>query len=638
MTSEIAFSDDVLANVFEVAGIGMAITSLDKRWLRVNEGLCELLGWPAEALVGQSVFDVTHPDDVDEDVEIRGQLLAGTTHRYSREKRYRHASGRYIWVQVHVALVRDSMGQPSYFVGQVHDISARKRTEQLLQESEERYRTLIENIPIGLYRMTPDGHFLDVNAALMQILGYADRDELVATDTRTLFADPDDLGRFIKAMMDNDPSPASIVVQKRRRDGTQLWARMTARIVRGAKGEVLYCEGATEDVTALRQNEEQLRQSQKMEAIGRLAGGIAHDFNNLLTAIKGNAAMVLDSLPSGSPDALCLQELDAAATRAAGLTRQLLAFSRRQVLQTQVLDLNAIIAESRPLLGRLIREDIEVIVAPDASTPHVRGDRSQIDQVLLNLAVNARDAMPHGGALSLRTMNVVFDSTRSSITGLPPGRYVLLSVSDNGTGMEAETRARIFEPFFTTKERGKGTGLGLAIVYGIVRQSGGAIEVDTAPGSGATFNIYLPECESCASEIQQPPAGRRKPANGKRVLVVEDEEAVRRYAARVLASEGYTVVEAGDGVEALDRWQSEGSVDVVLTDVVMPRMGGRLLVERLRAMRADLPVVFMSGYAEDPIGVPSALFLEKPFGADAMATVVAMALRAPGSATDTKPQ
>jgi PAS domain S-box-containing protein len=636
--SEIALSvsDDVLASVFESANIGMAITSLDKRWLRVNDGLCELLGWPAEVLIGQPVFDVTHPDDAPEDRELREQLLAGAARRYSREKRYRHASGRYIWVQVHVALVRDADGQPSYFVGQIHDISARKRAEALLQESEERYRSLIENIPIGLYRMTPDGHFLDVNAALMQMLGYTDRDELLATDTHAFFVDPDDRERFVKAMMDNDPSPASVVVQKRRRDGGQIWSRMTARIVRGKDGQVLYYEGATEDITALRQNEEQLRQSQKMEAMGRLAGGIAHDFNNLLTAIKGNAAMVLVSLPPGSPDALCLQELDAAATRAAGLTRQLLAFSRRQVLQTQVLDLNAIIAEARPLLGRLIREDIEVIVTPDAGSAHVRGDRSQIDQVLLNLAVNARDAMPHGGVLSLRTMNVLFDPARSAIIGLPQGRYVLLSVSDNGCGMDAETRARIFEPFFTTKERGKGTGLGLAIVYGIVRQSGGAIEVDTVPGGGATFNIYLPVCESCASEAQQPPAGRPKPANGKRVLVVEDEEAVRRYAARVLMSEGYSVVEAGDGVEALDRWQSDGGVDVVLTDVVMPRMGGRILAERLRAMRPDLPVVFMSGYAED--SMPSALFLEKPFGADAMATVVAKALRAPSSATGTTPQ
>ncbi|HTD60194.1 MAG TPA: PAS domain S-box protein [Gemmatimonadaceae bacterium] len=634
--SEIAFSDEVLSNVFEYAGIGMAITSLDKRFLRVNDGLSELLGWPVDALIGQSVHDVSHPDDLPEDVQLRDQLLAGTIRRYTREKRYRHASGRYIWVQVHVAIVRDTMGQPSYFVGQIHDISARKRAEALLQESEERYRTLIENIPIGLYRMTPDGHFLDVNAALMQMLGYTDRAELLATDTHAFFVDPDDRERFVKAMMDNDPAPASIVVQKRRRDGGQIWSRMTARIVRGDDGQLLYYEGATEDITALRQNEEQLRQSQKMEAMGRLAGGIAHDFNNLLTAIKGNAAMVLDSLPQGSPDALCLQELDAAATRAAGLTRQLLAFSRRQVLQTQVLDLNAIIAESRPLLGRLIREDIEVIVTPDASATYVRGDRSQIDQVLLNLAVNARDAMPHGGVLSLRTMNVLFDSSRSAITGLAQGRYVLLSVSDNGCGMDAETRARIFEPFFTTKERGKGTGLGLAIVYGIVRQSGGAIEVDTAPGAGATFNIYLPVCETCAAEAQMPPAGRPKPANGKSVLVVEDEEAVRRYAARVLANEGYTVVEAGDGVEALDRWQTQGGVDVVLTDVIMPRMGGRILVERLRAMRPDLPVVFMSGYAED--SMPSVLFLEKPFGADAMARVVATALRAPSSATGTKPQ
>jgi PAS domain S-box-containing protein len=636
--SEIAFSDDVLANVFEVAGIGMAITSLDKRWLRVNDGLCELLGWPAEALIGQSVFDVTHPDDVDEDLEIRGQLLAGSARRYSREKRYRHASGRYIWVQVHVALVRDSMGRPSYFVGQIHDISARKRAESLLQQSEERYRSLVESIPIGLYRTTPEGRFLDVNPAMMQMLGYTERDEMITVDAHTLYVDPGDREQFVRVMTESYPAPATGVVQMLRRDGTQIWTRRTARIVRDEGGQVLFYEGAIEDITALRHNEEQLRQSQKMEAMGRLAGGIAHDFNNLLTAIKGNAAMVLDSLPPGSPDALCLQELDAAATRAAGLTRQLLAFSRRQVLQTQVLDLNAIIADARSLLGRLIREDIEVIVTPDASTPHVRGDRSQIDQVLLNLAVNARDAMPHGGVLSLRTMNVLLEPARAAITGLPPGRYVLLSVSDNGSGMEAETRARIFEPFFTTKERGKGTGLGLAIVYGIVHQSGGAIEVDTTPGSGATFNVYLPVCESCASEVQQPPADRRRPANGKRVLVVEDEEAVRRYAARVLASEGYTVVEAGDGIEALDRWRSEGSVDVVLTDVVMPRMGGRLLVERLRALRADLPVVFMSGYAEDPIGVPSAFFLEKPFGADAMATVVAKALRAPGSAIGTTPQ
>src|SRR5579862_1812601 len=636
--NEIAVPDEVLASVFECAGIGMAITSLDKRWLRVNDGLCELLGWSAEQLLGHPVLDITHPDDGPEDLRLRGQLLAGAGRRYSREKRYRHASGHYLWVQVHVALIRDAAGQPSFFVSQIHDISSRKRAEVLLQQSEERYRSLVESIPIGLYRTTPEGRFLDINPAMVQMLGYTDRDEIASVDAHTLYVDPEDRDQFVQVMLETYPLPATGVVQMLRRDGTHIWTRRTARMVRDHTGQVLFYEGAIEDITALRHNEEQLRQSQKMEAIGRLAGGIAHDFNNLLTAIKGNAAMVLDSLPAGSPDHNCLQELDAAATRAAGLTRQLLAFSRRQVLQTQVLDLNTIIAEARPLLGRLIREDIEVSVAPDAALPYIRGDRSQFDQVLLNLAVNARDAMPHGGVLSLRTMNVLFDAAQSAVIGVPAGRYVLLSVSDTGTGMDAETRARIFEPFFTTKERSKGTGLGLAIVYGIVNQCGGAIEVDTAPGAGATFNLYLPVCENCASEIQQPLPAKPKPANGKRVLVVEDEEAVRRYAARVLANEGYAVVEAGDGVEALDRCQTEASVDLVVTDVVMPRMGGRILVERLRAIRPDLPVVFMSGYAEDPIGLPSALFLEKPFGADAMATVVAKALRAPGSARDTKPQ
>lgn len=614
-----------LTSVFECAGIGMAVTSLDKRWLRVNDGLCELLGWPAEALVGRPVLEITHPDDAAEDLELRSQLLVGKARRYSREKRYKHADGHFIWVQVHAALVRDATGQPAYFVSQIIDISARRRAE-------ERYRSLVESIPIGLYRTTHDGQFVEVNRAMMQMLGYTDRDELMAIDARTLYVDRDDRDRFVRVMMASDPEAATGVVQMRRRDGTPIWTRRTARIVRDEAGEVLYYEGAFEDITALRHNEEQLQQSQKMEAMGRLAGGIAHDFNNLLTAIKGNAAMVLDSLPSGSPDWLCMQELDAAATRAAGLTRQLLAFSRRQVLQTQVLDLNAIIAESRALLGRLMREDIEVTVTTDAAMSLVRADASQIDQVLLNLAVNARDAMPHGGVLSLRTTNVSFGSVR----------YVLLSVSDNGCGMDTQTRARIFEPFFTTKERGKGTGLGLAIVYGIVRQSGGTIEVDTVPGAGATFNVYLPVCEACANEPVEPsPAGRPQAGADRRVLVVEDEDSVRHFTARLLAAEGYTVTEATDGVEALERWDSDPAFDVVVTDVVMPRMGGRVLVDRLRQRKPELPVVLMSGYAEDPLGLPSSaptIFLEKPFGADAMATAVAMVLRAPSSARDTTPQ
>jgi two-component system, cell cycle sensor histidine kinase and response regulator CckA len=628
--TELVFRDEVLANVFECAGIGMAITTLDKRWLRVNDGLCELLGWPAESLLGQSVLDVTHPDDAAEDLELRQQLVDGVARRYSREKRYRHADGYYLWVQVHVALVRDALGRPAYFVSQIHDITKRK-------EAEARYRSLVESIPIGLYRSTPDGEFIEVNPAMLHMLGYADREELMAIDAHTLYVDREDRDRFVRVMTASDPLPATGVVQMRRRDGTPIWTRRTARLVRDDAGQVRYYEGAIEDITALKQHEEQLLQAQKMEAMGRLAGGIAHDFNNLLTAIKGNAAMVLDSLVPGSPDALCMQELDAAATRAAGLTRQLLAFSRRQVLQTQVLDLNAIIAEARPLLGRLIREDIEVAVIADPGIAPIRGDRSQIDQVLLNLALNSRDAMPHGGVLSFRTMNVVLDEARAD---LAPGRYVLLSVSDNGLGMDPETRARIFEPFFTTKDRNKGTGLGLAIVYGIVRQNGGAIEVDTAPGVGSRFNIYLPASDSAVGEYTGAPSEPRSNVGAdKRVLVVEDEESVRNFTARVLAAEGFTVIEAIDGLEALHCWETHGTIDLVVTDVVMPRLGGRTLVERLRTRMPGLPVVFMSGYAENPIGLPSSaptIFLEKPFGADALATAVAMVLRAPSSATGTR--
>jgi PAS domain S-box-containing protein len=383
------------------------------------------------------------------------------------------------------------------------------------------------------------------------------------------------------------------------------------------------------DITERKALEEQLRQSTKMEAVGRLAGGVAHDFNNLLTAISTNADLALSAAASGQDVREELGQIKRAADRATALTRQLLAFSRKQMLQLRLLDINAVVREAGNFLSRLIGEHIELVTHLDANTWPVVADAGQLTQVVMNLAVNARDAMPNGGVLTITTGNLkVTELLAARHRGLAVGEYVVLTMRDTGSGMDRRTQERVFEPFFTTKEQGRGTGLGLATVYGIVKQSNGYIQLASTPGHGTTFWIFLPRAAGVVEAVEKAPSLPERVAVGATVLIVEDEPQVRGAAARVLRRRGYRVLECGHGLEALAVWQERGDeIALVVTDVVMPQMGGRELVRQLRAGGATVPVLFISGYAEGASPATAddtgrSVFLAKPFDIGAFSRLV----------------
>jgi PAS domain S-box-containing protein len=382
------------------------------------------------------------------------------------------------------------------------------------------------------------------------------------------------------------------------------------------------------DITARERLESQLRQAQKMEALGRFAGGVAHDFNNLLTAIQGYTSLILLDLGPDDPRREDLEEIRKASERAAGLTRQILAFSRRHVVEPETVSLNDLIVDLERLVPRLMGEDVTLATALDPALAPVRADPRQLEQVILNLVVNARDAMPDGGRLTLETANdLVTESDPRACPDLPPGAYVVLTVSDTGTGIDPAILPNIFDPFFTTKETGRGTGLGLATVYGIVKQGGGHVEVETAPGEGATFRVYLPAAEYRPGGPAPSASASPGPRGSETVLLVEDEESVRVFATKALEKQGYRVLQARHGRDALlSLAEHPGPVDLVITDIVMPEMGGGELARRLASERPELPVLFMSGYTDDEVAQrglgPEQSFLQKPFTSDVLARKV----------------
>jgi nitrogen-specific signal transduction histidine kinase/ActR/RegA family two-component response regulator len=399
--------------------------------------------------------------------------------------------------------------------------------------------------------------------------------------------------------------------------------RLSGRLVTDEGGEPAYIEGIVEDVTERRMLEQQLRQSQKMEAVGRLAGGVAHDFNNLLTVIRGYTEILLGDLPTGDPRGSELEEIMKASDRAGALTRQLLAFSRQQVLAPKVLNLNTIVLNMHNLLRRLLGEDVDLQTVLDPELGHVKADPSQIEQVLMNLAVNARDAMPMGGRLTVETANVdLAENWGRDIINAKPGPYVMIAMSDSGAGMDEATKARVFEPFFTTKEQGKGTGLGLSTAYGIVKQSDGYISVYSEVGIGSTFKVYLPRMNSQRDPAVSQLSTAATDRGTETVLLVEDEEGVRKLVLGILQRQGYQVLEATSGEEALEMvHEHNGKIDLLLSDVVLVGMSGRELSERMRIQMPTLKVIYMSGYTDDAIvrhGVltESADFLQKPFSSD----------------------
>jgi two-component system cell cycle sensor histidine kinase/response regulator CckA len=494
-----------------------------------------------------------------------------------------------------------------------------KRNEQALRRSEARYRSLVQSSVYGIYRSSLEGRFLDVNPALITMLGYGSAEQLLRLDPeKDVFAHADEHARLSEEFRRSGRLDG-IEVQWKRSDGTAITVRISGRAVTSADEPADVLEAIAEDVTDRRVLEDQFRQAQKMEAVGRLAGGVAHDFNNLLMVISGYAEVMLAAL---EPDhrlrekALAIQQ---ASDRATTLTRQLLAFSRKQLLELKVVDVNAIVADMERLLRPLIGEDVEFITRLTPEAVHTRADAGQLEQVLMNLVVNAKDAMPSGGTLTLQTEKIVLDeSHRRGPTFIRPGHYVILTVSDTGMGMDKETQSRIFEPFFTTKEKGKGTGLGLSTVYGIVKQSAGYVMVQSEEGRGTTFQIYLPRVEGVA-EKHPAPAVHAALGGTETVLLVEDEESVRQLVRETLAAKGYRVIEAENGESGLaTAAQHDGKIDLVITDVVMPGMGGRELVKQLAQTRPQTKVLYLSGYTEDAIlseGTieSGAAFLQKPF-------------------------
>jgi PAS domain S-box-containing protein len=500
--------------------------------------------------------------------------------------------------------------------------------EEALRRSEANLRSLVENAPYAIYKTNVDtGRFISANPALVAMLGYESEAEVLALDLATQVYRNPTARACLLPELEQQEHFHNLELEWKRKDGAPLTLRSSGRMVRNGNGEKFF-EAIAEDVTERRSLERQLQQAQKMEAVGRLAGGVAHDFNNLLTVIRGYAELMLEE-PEREKIRRHAQNIMKASDRTAALTRQLLAFSRKQVLWPQVLDLNAVVGETKKMLPPLIGEDVLVIVIPGPRLGRVKADLGQLEQVLMNLVINARDAMPRGGKLVLETANVECDQDYCSLhPGARPGSYVMLAVSDNGGGMDAETQAHIFEPFFTTKSKDKGTGLGLATVYGIVKQSGGHIFVYSEPGIGTTFKVYLPRVEQAADAPQSQPHFEEKAAVTETVLVVEDEEAVRRLTHMFLQQRGYRVLEATNGAEALQvAARHAGPIHLLVTDMVMPGMRGRELAEKLSSARPGMKVLYVSGYTDGSIVEngelgPGSSFLEKPFSSDTLARKV----------------
>jgi two-component system cell cycle sensor histidine kinase/response regulator CckA len=730
--------DEEVYGTFEQAGVGMALVSLDGRWVRVNRALSDLLQTPAEDLVGYPVELRSHPEDVGADQEAIRLLLAGESPSYTIEKRYLTPNGQVLWCLVNVSLVTAPGGQPSHLIAVIQDITDRKEAETRLRSQEEGYRLLLQGSgsairtwDLATDRMvwdpgvappldydwtdldeTPDWWYqrihpqdrervvqsidaaissgaitwleeywfrkADGSFAMVEDRGSISRDE--AGRPERVIARMTDVSRLSQGQQSEQvlnampvgvwlldrtgqivfANPASQQVWGETPDSLQRlgerpawWAatgqpvqlgewgpvrvlrgeaafdeeilvdtvagrrtlRVAASPLQAPNGEITGAVVLSEDIserkaqeTAEQQREEQLQHAQRLEAVGRLAGGIAHDFNNLLTGILSYSDLILQELRPDDPIRKDVEQIRDAGHRAAGLTRQLLAFSRRQLLRPRVVSLNAMLQELEPMLQRLLGNDVRLETQLDPELGNIFVDPAQLEQAFVNLVLNARDAMPAGG-------QVLISSFNTELEGEP---HVAVTVSDTGVGIDPSAQTRIFEPFFTTKQGAGGRGLGLSTVHGIVEQSGGRITVESVPGQGSAFTMYFPHYwgpEAAVGAVEQ----RTPDVGTETLLLVEDEAAVRASVRRLLEWHGYTVLEARNGADALRVFEAyEGDIDLVLTDVVMPEMGGHELVERLRAQRPELRVVFMSGYAERAFTSngsipPGTGYLEKPF-------------------------
>jgi PAS domain S-box-containing protein len=584
-----------------------AFLTMDRDWrfTFMNDEAERLLGSRAK-LIGSVAWDV-FPEAIGSTFQIEYARAIRENRTVTFEE---HFPPLGIWVSIRA--YPSAQGIAVYF----RDITENKRIADELRESDRRFRSMLANLSLMSVMLDRESRITYCNDALLEATGWT-RDEVLGRSWFDVFTPPGtprDKEVFASMLADTgeaSPNEAELVT----RDGRRRLVRWNNTTLRAPSGDAIGTASVGEDVTERRRSDDELRQSQKMEAIGRLAGGVAHDFNNSLGVILGYAELLLRTAGAGQQEKL--EQILKATERASGLTRQLLSFSRRHVVDPKVLDLRALVLGLEPMLSRLIGEDVELALVSEGEIGHVRADAGQIEQVVMNLCLNGRDAMPDGGSLRIETANVELDGRDRHHEAVSPGRYVMVAVTDGGCGIEKDVLGRIFEPFFTTKEPGKGTGLGLAMVYGAVKQAGGYVWVYSERGSGTTFKIFLPRVDEAISPPAPPVA---MPDRGwETILLVEDEAALRAIAAEVLEAHGYRVIAAASGEEALRLALGYPEViHLVVTDVVMPRMNGRVVAESLAAARPGLKVLYMSGYTDDVLahrGVleTNTLLIEKPF-------------------------
>ncbi len=610
--------------ITENAGDLISLIDHDGRLVYASPSHRSVLGLHPERLIGSPAIANVHPDDRD-----RWPTLAGSARTRIR---CRHADGSWRWFEASSTAV--TWQRQRYLLVVSRDVTERVEAEEALARNYDLLAAIVNGTPDAMYIKDSDGRYLMINAAGAQLFGRS-VDEVINKDDRALFgADAAPLlaaDRSVTERGQEETHEHVVTI-----DGVARTYLSTRLPYRDRQGKVVGVIGISRDITEHRRLEAQLVQAQKMESIGRLAGGIAHDFNNMLSVVIGFINSAREEL---APDSLAHHDLEVAenaAWRGANLTRQLLAFARKQVVEPRVLDLNVVILDLEKMLRRLIGENIELVTRPAPNLGAVRADPGHIEQVIVNLAVNARDAMLDGGQLTIETADTELDEDYArQHHGVIPGRYVMLAVSDTGVGMDATVRQEIFEPFFTTKEVGRGTGLGLATCYGIIKQHGGHIWVYSELGRGTTFKIYLPRVDETPDSLMLSGAGAALPRGDERVLLVEDETLVRELAATALHQQGYTVLTAASGEEALRIAQDAGDapIDLLITDVVMPGMGGKALADQVSQLYPGIRVLFISGYATDAITQhgqlsPGVHFLSKPFSRAAIARKVRAVLDA----------
>ena len=597
----------------------IAVVDVESRRLYNSPSYLKVLGYTSEELKSSSSFEQIHPDDRNRVREAAAEARRMGTGK-PLEYRMRHKDGTWRLLESTASVIRSPSGEPERLVIVNRDVTERKEAAESLRLSESGFRSMIEDAPYGICRARIDGKLLRANPALQKILAYEKLDELLnASLPMDIFRNPSDFNGF-KELLENANEFKDVEVELKRRDGAPITVRCTGRKVKEEHQGMPCFDVFAEDVTERRILERQLRMAGKMEAVGRLSGGIAHDFNNLLGVIIGYGQVLKRRLGSERDLLECAEEIEKAGQRAASLTRQLLAFSRQQILTPSILKLNDLVQDMAKMLPRLLGEDISVSTSLSPDLGMVKADQGQVEQVIMNLAVNARDAMPDGGALRIETRNVELDQAYAwQHAGAKPGRYVMLAVIDTGTGIDPNTLAHIFEPFFTTKEVGKGTGLGLATVYGVVKQSGGYIWVESEPGQGASFQIFLPRVATPPTESTATSPLDKTAGGSETILLVEDSEPLRKLTQSFLASHGFRVLVAQDGKQAIDLETSHaGKLDLLLTDVVMPGMNGRALAERLLPKHPGMRVLYISGYTDSFVARHGVLeqgmvLLHKPF-------------------------